>query len=200
MPILNPAKADILAKIWHVISEHGLDLTLEEFAIAVQVDPDHLVATFQERSQLFVDLVVWRNQDKQMSTRLMACIKEKNPEQRTHKTLSLWCSFIPDIYPIARELLRMNDIDRDAANAWKHPSKALRDVFFALAQSLERDEALGDDWDAERAADYMWVMAAASTWATFVLAAKWPHDAAARAITKTIMTALLKPEFQTLKF
>jgi hypothetical protein len=103
----------------------------------------------------------------------------------------VWLDFVPEIVPVARDLIRLRDTDAEAAAAWEDRMTDLRTWLGQLAASLDRDGALADGWSVSEAADYLWAATSVQSWSLLVSDCRWPATRADAVLTDAACAALL---------
>lgn len=106
--------------------------------------------------------------------------------------LKAWLDFVPNIYPVARQLIAARQQDQEAAEAWRDRMDELRNGLLLLTRSLKSDGALAAVWTAPRAADYLWAGASVQTWELLAIERGWGHGKTKKTLQESLAQVVLK--------
>ncbi len=109
-------------------------------------------------------------------------------------TLQAWLEFVPKIYPVAKDLIRLRETDSEAATAWADRMDELREWLLDLTRSFQRDGALKDQWTPEQASQFLWAQTSVQVWGLLKRDCGWSEDAIANHLNLTLTESLLQDE------
>lgn len=184
-------QAEILDAAWDLISESGADVSIAEIARSAGISRQSVYLHFGTRGGLLVALV--RRADDRFDIRrnLFAAFELKDPYRRLETTISVWLEFVPKIYPVAKDLIRLRETDQDASLAWEDRMAELRGWLLVMTRSLEADGVLAPQWDAADACAYLWAGFSVQTWGLLVHDCGWQPAKAEQKIRSSLIVTLL---------
>jgi AcrR family transcriptional regulator len=185
-------REEILDVAWHLIAEHGASISLAEIASAVGMTRQSIYVHFGSRGGLLVALVRRADERADIHRRFKDALETPDPHARLKACLAVWLNLVPEIYPVARDLIRLRVGDSDAANAWDDRMKELHRAFHSLTRSLHKAGALMPHWTPGRAADFLWAGASVEAWGLLTAERGWSAVAAQDAIIYAMERALLR--------
>lgn len=193
---LNTQYDTVLSKIWDIVLEHGADLSIEEFASAVQLSMSEFNALFPSRSALILALIDWVDQRENAIEDLQFCNNIKDPMERFYATLETWLDFIPKVFPVALEFMRLRFLDMDIQATWQNRMELTQQWFLGCVQALHDAGLLAANWPVQKATDYMWVNASFYTWELLTIDRGWSHEQTKATIRHTIASMILRPDLR----
>lgn len=185
-------RGELLDAAWDLICRQGAQVSMADIAAAAGVTRQSVYVHFRTRGGLLTALV--RRADERFAIReaFAEAMGRPDPVQRLDACLSTWLDFVPQIHPVARELIRLRATDRDADAAWADRMDELCAFFLDLVKSIEAEGALAPCWTAQTAADFMWANVSVQVWGLLVEERGWRPQDAAQAIRRSIPMVLLK--------
>ncbi len=112
--------------------------------------------------------------------------------QRLDACLAVWLDFVPEIHPVASELLRLKATDEEASAAWNDRMAELLAVLRAVTGEIQRQGRLKEDWDADRAADYIWAAASLQVWQLLSGDRGWSQKTISEVIRRELLRAICR--------
>lgn len=182
---------DILDTAWTLIARRGADISLSEIAAAVGITRQSIYVHFGSRGGLLVALVRRADERADIEKKFVGALATKDAKERLEACLDVWLRFVPEIYPVARDLIRLRHGDAEAATAWEDRMTDLRGMFSTLALSLRADHALAAHWTPARAADFMWASSSVESWGLLIQDCGWNPSKAAKSIKYALSRSLL---------
>ena len=182
---------DILDTAWTLIAARGADISLSEIASVVGVTRQSIYVHFGSRGGLLIALVRRADERGDIENKFLTAMATPDAKTRLETCLDVWLRFVPEIYPVARDLIRLRSADTEAASAWDDRMTDLRGVFLNLALSLRADNALAESWTPSRAADFMWASASVETWGLLTQDCGWNARKAAKSIKYALSRSIL---------
>ncbi len=192
----DATRAQILDAAWALISEKGADVSLSEIAKKVGVTRQALHLHFGKRGGLLIAMVRRADERANIIEAFTDNLSETDPALRLEKHIDIWLDFLPEIYPVARDLVRLRDTDPDASAAWEDRMSHLRKLTQALTGTLEADGVLNPNWTSKDAADYLWTMLSLQSWDLLTRDCAWPEDKVKATLKSQAVTAMtgMRPE------
>lgn len=188
---LARTRAEILDAAWALISQKGAEVSIAEIARAAGISRQSVYLHFGTRGGLLMALVQRADERFSIREKLFACFEISDPQDRLRGAIRVWLDFVPEILPVARDLIRLRDTDAEAAAAWEDRMADLRSWLGQLAASLDRDGALAGGWSVSEAADYLWAATSVQSWSLLVSDCRWPTTRADAVLTDAACAALL---------
>lgn len=185
-------KIEILDAAWDMIVERGAAVSLAEIAKVVGITRQSVYVHFGSRSGLLLALVRRTDDRLQIWESFETAIAEENPQVRLDAVLKAWLDFVPQIHPVATDLIRLRSTDPDAEAAWTDRMQDLHKFFRRLVSSLEEDSALAGSWTVDNATDYLWSTVSVQAWDLLVGDRGWTASEASDTIRETAKGVLLK--------
>ncbi len=188
----NRTRAEILDKAWDLISEQGADAKISEIAKAVGVSRQAIYVHFNSRGGLLVELVKRADERFEIKEAFDAALAIDDPKDRLIATLDAWLVFVPKIYPVAKDLIRLQDTDPEASIAWNDRMSDLRRWLLTLTKSLRRDGALKTSWTPEKAGQFFWTQSSVQAWGLLRYECCWSEKEIASRLKDSLVSTLLK--------
>ena len=186
-------QSEILDAAWELVSRDGADVLVSDIARTVGVSRQTIYMHFGSRGGLLVALVRRADDRLEIRKNLKLAFGISDPRVRLDTAISVWLSFVPQIYPVAKDLIRLRETDKDSALAWEDRMSELRSWLLELTQSLHRDGCLLEHWSAEDASAFLWAQSSVQMWGLLVNDCGWPEEKAVRKIQKVVAAGLLNP-------
>ncbi|MEM8694008.1 MAG: TetR/AcrR family transcriptional regulator [Pseudomonadota bacterium] len=190
----DKTRAQVLDAAWDLISEKGADVSVSNIAVAVGISRQTIYLHFGSRGGLLVALVRRADERFQIKEQFDAALNLPQPKDRLVRTLQAWLAFVPKIYPVAKDLIRLRDTDADAATAWADRMDELREWLLDLMRSLQRDGALKDEWSPEHASQFFWVQTSVQAWGLLRKDCRWSEEVIATNLELVLARGLLRDD------
>jgi AcrR family transcriptional regulator len=184
-------KSEILNSAWELISEKGAEVSVSQIASDAGISRQTIYLHFGSRGGLLVALVRWADQQFEIKDRFATALALPNAKERLTTTLHVWLEFVPKIFPVAKDLIRLRDTDAEAAAAWDDRMSDLRGWLLDLVCSLQRDGALKDHWTPDQAANFLWAQTSVQVWGLLTEDCDWSEAQVAEKLTLAVVDALL---------
>lgn len=185
-------RRDILDAAWDLIAERGAAVSMSEIAAAVGMTRQSIYVHFGSRGGLLMALVRRADERFYIWEGFAAAMEVEDPAARLDACLVVWLEFVPNIHPVATDLIRLRATDEDAAQAWSDRMSDLLSFYRRLVGGLQKDGILAPQWSVPRAADYLWAASSVQAWDLLVRDRGWSREAAGKIIRSTIADSLLK--------
>ncbi len=157
-------KTEILDAAWELVAARGAEVSMAEIAKAVGISRQAVYLHFNNRAGLLEALVIRADERFGIIDSFQQALQHADPEKRLKAMFSAWFDFVEKVLPVASDLIRLQDIDADAAIAWQGRMQVLYREIQHLSESLLADNALGEGWSVRDASDYMFSSASMQVW------------------------------------
>ena len=184
-------KAEILDIAWDLISQNGADISVARIAAAAGVSRQTIYLHFGSRGGMLVALVRRSDEKFEIKEKFEAALLHAEPAARLTATIDAWLDFVPKIYPVASDLIRLRETDQEASAAWEDRMTDLRQWLLDLMKSLQRDGALAAGWTPKRASEFFWAHTSVQAWGLLRKECGWSENAISERLKETLSAALL---------
>lgn len=168
-------RAEILDTAWRLIAEQGADVSMSKLAASVGLTRQSIYVHFGSRGGLLVALVNRADEREDIWGAFKRAQESGTAAQRLEGCLRAWFDFVPRIYPVARDLIRLKARDKEAATAWYDRMDALYAFYRERIIELEQEDQLKTGLSHNQAADIIWAQTSVQQWELFVHDRKWSH-------------------------
>lgn len=149
---------------------------------------------FPTRAALLVATTQYVDELKGVEKRLRASRSAGSGVERLEAYVDAWCSYIPEIYGIAKALLAMRDTDAAAAEAWDERMQDMREGCEAAVTALARDALLSEEHSVTESTDLLWTMLSIRNWELLTIDCGWSQERYLRTTKALARRALIKSE------
>jgi AcrR family transcriptional regulator len=181
----------ILTETWHLLEQRpGQDVHMREIAKAAGISRQALYLHFASRTELLIATIHYVDEVKGLNERLKQFQAATNGIELLETCIEVWGNYIPEIYGLAKALLRTRDTDEAAAAAWDDCMGTLRDACRETIEALDSDGILAPGWSHNEATEMLWTILSVHNWEQLTIECGW-------SITQyvTWMKTLLKRTF-----
>lgn len=183
--------AEILDTAWHLIAAEGAEVSMGKIAKAVGLTRQSIYVHFGSRSGLLTELVRRADEREDIWGNFQKALESPSAQARLEACLVVWFNFVPKIYPVASDLIRLKAKDEEASTAWYDRMAPLIAFLKTRIEDLKQEEALASNWSTDEATDYLWAQCSVQSWELLVHDRGWTPDTASKVIIKTSMQSLL---------
>ncbi len=187
-------RAELLDAAWELISEQGADVSVAKIARVVGISRQTVYLHFGSRGGLLVALVRRADERFEIKEKFEAALHLESPSDRMTMTLKAWLEFVPKIYPVAKDLVRLRETDPEAAAAWADRMEELREWLLELTCSIERDGALKKGWSSKAASQFFWAQTGVQVWGLLKYDCGWDEEAIASHLETMLTESLLQAD------
>lgn len=184
-------QAEILDAAWDLVSKQGADAKVSEIAKAAGISRQAVYVHFGSRGGLLMALVKRADERFQIGEAFDDALALKDPRARLAGVLSAWLAFVPRIYPVAKDLIRLRDTDPESAAAWADRMHELRQRLLMLTTSLRKDGALNRAWTPEKASHFFWAQTSVQAWGLLRFECGWTEKDITRLLERSLINTLL---------
>lgn len=188
----------ILNATWKLLEKSGgKPVKLSDIARAAGVSRQAIYLHFVTRADLMKEAARHVDEMKDIDERLAASRRAADGEERLDAFVEAWGNYIPEIYPVGRELMAMGDTDEAAAEAWADRMKAVRHGCRAAVDALARDGRLSDDLSRDEATDLLQLLLRVENWQFATQERGWSQADYIEHMQRAAHRALVEPEHRS---
>lgn len=164
----------ILQATWQLLEQRsGQDVSMSAIAKATGISRQALYLHFASRTELMIATTLYVDEVKGLNGRLEKLASAGSGVEMLDRCVEIWGNYIPEIYGIAKALMRLRDTDEAAAAAWNGSMNCLREVCRDIIHALEREGRLALPWSATEAVDLLWTMLSIENWEQLTRECGW---------------------------
>ncbi|WP_299686526.1 TetR/AcrR family transcriptional regulator [uncultured Tateyamaria sp.] len=189
--VATQTKTEILDAAWDLVSRRGADVSVSDIAKQVGISRQSIYLHFGSRGGLLIALVRRADDRFDIKTALFDAFALPDPQARLERTLDVWLDFVPKIYPVAKDLIRLRDTDAESAAAWEDRMQELRSWLAILFTSLEADGVLPHGWTARDASEVFWAHSSVQVWGLLTSDCGWSADKARRHLRQFLVSSMV---------
>lgn len=190
----NQSTRDVILKsAWKALEDApDKQVRMSDIAKRAGISRQALYLHFPTRGDLLTATSRYLDEVLDVDTRLIPSRTAKTGRDRLTAFITMWTSYIPEIYGVAKALMVMKDHDEAAAAAWSDRMNAVHEGCLAAAQALADDDDLAADLSVEKAADLLWVLLSVRHWEDATKHCGWTQEDYVTQITRVARLSLLK--------
>jgi AcrR family transcriptional regulator len=167
----------ILEKTWRLMEKRkGQNVLIRDVARAAGVSRQAVYLHFGSRAGLLIATVRYVDEVNHLNERIQGMNTPANGVEVLEAFIDFWGNYIPEIYGLAKALVAVRDVDKDAAAAWDDRMQVLYQGCRSTIDCLVRDQSLSPEWDPDQAADIFWSMLSISVWENLTVERGWTQD------------------------
>jgi AcrR family transcriptional regulator len=187
----DDTRAQILDTAWREVLERGTaNVTIAQIAAAAGVSRQLVYFHFSNRAGLLTAMARHRDIASGFVERAAAS-RTMEPIRGFEHLLRAWCSYLPEILPVARALEAALAAEEDGGAAWRDRMGELRAALRISLDRIAREGQLAEGWDVDAAADWAWSRIQPTTWAHLVGERGWTASEYADRTVGSLMEQLV---------
>jgi AcrR family transcriptional regulator len=164
----------ILEKTWRLMEKRkGQEVLVSDIAHAAGVSRQAVYLHFGSRAGLLIATVRYVDEVNHLNERIRGMNIAVNGVEVLEAFVDFWGNYIPEIYGLAKALLAVREVDKDAAAAWDDRMQVLYQGCRSTIDCLVRDQRLAPEWRPDQATDMLWSMMSISIWENLTLERGW---------------------------
>lgn len=165
----------ILTATWHLLEENpGQDVHMRDIAKKVGISRQAVYLHFASRTELMIATMDYVDEVKGLNERLDRLNTISSAMELLDACVDVWGNYIPEIYGLAKAMLRTRDTDEATAAAWNNSMGCLLDVCQDVIRALEQEGILAPEWSRKEAAEMFYTMLSISNWEQLTVECGWP--------------------------
>ncbi len=185
-------RSRILETAWRLVVKRGVGgVTIGAIARAARVSRQAVYLHFGDRAGVLVAMARHHDVIHNVPQRFDAIRAIPSSPQALEAYVREWCSYIPQILPVARALECAALADEGARAVWEDRMGTVRSGVGVILQRLARDGLLADGWTADDATAWCWSQIHLDNWQHLVVEVGWPAatyvDRLIATLTKTLI-------------
>lgn len=164
----------ILATTWQLLEQQcGRPVHMRDIARAAGISRQALYLHFASRAELMIATMNYVDEVKGLEERLGQLSAAANGIALLEASVELWGSSIPEIYGLAKAMLRTRDTDEAMAAAWDDSMGCLLDTCREIVRALAREDILVSTLSQEEATELLWTMLPVHNWEQLTVECGW---------------------------
>jgi AcrR family transcriptional regulator len=167
----------ILEATWKLLEQQpNRDVSMSAIARATGITRQAVYLHFASRTELMIATTEYVDEVKGLYQRMERIGAASSGIEMLEAYVDVWGNYIPEIYSIARALLRVKETDEAAAAAWFRCMDCLRDVCKQIIETLEQEDKLADALSPADAVDMLLVMLSIEQWELLTRDRGWSNQ------------------------
>lgn len=162
---IEPTRDRILSATLRLLAEGGgTGVRISDIARAAGISRQALYLHFPNRAELLIAAARHLDQVRDLDARLAESRAATSGRARLEAFIRAWAGYLPEMHPVGRALMAMQDDDAEAAAAWADRMDAFRQGCAAAVAALEREAELRADLTPARATDLLAALLSVRVW------------------------------------
>ncbi len=154
----------------------GAGVRMSDIARRAGVSRQAVYLHFDTRAELLIAVTRHIDEALGLDARLEPSRAARKGAERMRAYIAFWGAYLPEIHPVARALIAMQDSDPAASEAWDGRMAALREGCAAAIAALDADGELAPVWTADIATDLFWSMLSVPVWEALTQQRGWSTE------------------------
>ena len=167
-------KTRILEATWHLMEQRlSKEVSMSDIAKTTGISRQGIYLHFPSRTELLIATAIYVDEVKDLPKRVEKFNATTNGIELLDTCVDVWGSYIPEIYGLAKALLRTRDTDEAAAAAWNDRMNGLRSFCTEVIEALDRDGTLSPEWPPQQAIEMLWTIISINNWEQLTKECGW---------------------------
>jgi AcrR family transcriptional regulator len=189
----------ILNASWHLMEkQNGRDVQMSDIAHLAGISRQALYLHFKSRTELMIATIEHVDEVKGLDERLKGFQNAKEGIELLDALADVWCNYIPEIYGIARALLKSADNDEAAAAAWSNSMNCLREISTQTIETLHNEGKLTPSLSPGEAVEILLTLISIQNWEQLVREAGYTTERYVNWMKMILKRTFLKDDKQEL--
>lgn len=173
----NETRINILNATWELMEQRqGQGVSMSNIAKEAGVSRQALYLHFDSRVELMIATVHHVDEIKGLNERLKLFYNAKTGIELLEACVDVWGNYIPEIYGLAKALLKTRDTDKDTNIAWNGCMTGLRDVCQKTIEELDKEGLLASEWSQKEAIEMFWTIISIQNWEQLTIECEWTNE------------------------
>jgi len=186
-------KVEILKATWHLMEQQqGQDVSMGNIANAAGISRQAVYLHFASRTELMIATSNYVDEMKGLNQRLARLETANNGTELLEICVDVWGNYIPEIYGLAKAMLKSRDTDDAIAAAWNGNMQCLRDVCVDVINTLEKESKLVTTWSNKQAADMFWTLISIQNWEQLTIECGWSTEQYINCMKKLLKSTFIQ--------
>ena len=167
-------KTRILAVTWRLMEKScGQGVRMSDIANEAGISRQAVYLHFSSRTELMIATAQYVDEVRGLNERLKPFRGATGGIESLELFVEFWGNYIPEIYGMAKVLLKIRDTDEAAAAAWEDRMNAVREACEEIMNALDRDKLLASEWSKDDAVEILWTMLSVYNWEQLTVGCGW---------------------------
>jgi AcrR family transcriptional regulator len=167
-------RTKILDATWRLMEQHrGQGVRMIDIAKATGISRQAVYLHFGSRTELMIATTQYVDEVKGLNERLNHLRAAKTGVELLEACVEVWGSHIPEIYGLAKAMLRTRETDEATAAAWDNNMSCLRDVCREIIEAIDHEGILAPEWSRSEAIEMLWTMLSFHNWEQLTIECGW---------------------------
>jgi AcrR family transcriptional regulator len=167
-------RTKILDATWRLMEQHrGQGVRMIDIAKATGISRQAVYLHFGSRTELMIATTQYVDEVKGLNERLNHLRAAKTGIELLEACVEVWGNHIPEIYGLAKAMLRTRETDEATAAAWDNNMSCLRDVCREIIEALDHEGILAPEWSRSEAIEMLWTMLSFHNWEQLTIECGW---------------------------
>lgn len=164
----------ILLTTWQLMEkQNGQNVHMSNIAKATGISRQAVYLHFASRTDLMIATMEYVDEVTGLNERLAELESAPTATHLLESAIDVWGNYIPEIYGLAKALLRTRDTDEATAAAWNNSMACLKDACQATIDALEAEGLLAPEWDRLDAIEVLYMMLSIHNWEQLTVECGW---------------------------
>jgi AcrR family transcriptional regulator len=167
-------RTKILDATWRLMEQHrGQGVRMIDIAKATGISRQAVYLHFGSRTELMIATTQYVDEVKGLNERLNHLRAAKTGVELLEACVEVWGNHIPEIYGLAKAMLRTRETDEATAAAWDNNMSCLRDVCREIIEAIDHEGILAPEWSRSEAIEMLWTMLSFHNWEQLAIECGW---------------------------
>ena len=181
-------RTKILQATWKLLEEQPVkDVSMSAIAKQTGISRQALYLHFASRTELMIATTEYVDEVKGLYQRMEKIISATTGTGMLEAYVEVWGNYMPEIYGIAKALLRVKESDEAASAAWYRCMDCLREVCQQIIQTLEKEGKLSDALKPDDAVDYLLMSLSIEQWELLTKECGWSDEKYVREMKRLLV-------------
>lgn len=172
----NDTKTRILEATWQLMEQRrGQDVSMSEIAKAAGISRQAVYLHFASRTDLMIATTNYVDEVKGLNERLKKFQSATTAIELLETSVDVWGNYIPEIYGLAKALMRTRETDEATAAAWNGSMGCLRDVCQETIEALVGEGILASEWSKKEAIEMFCTLISINNWEQLTIECGWSN-------------------------
>ena len=174
---INDTKSRILDTTWRLMeAAQGQGVKMSDIARDAGISRQAIYLHFASRTELMIATVSYVDEVKGLEKRLGRFQSARTGIEFIDACVEIWGDYIPEIYGLAKTLMRTRHTDEAAAAAWQGTVNCLRKLCQATIQALKSEGTLANGWSEKEAIETLLTLISIENWEQLTVEYGWSNE------------------------
>jgi AcrR family transcriptional regulator len=164
----------ILTATWQLMEQrNGQGVRMHDIAKAAGISRQAVYLHFASRTELMIATMQYVDEVKGLDERLNQLKAATSAIELLDACVEFWGNYIPEIYGLAKAMLRARDTDEATAAAWNSGMSCLHDACQETIEALDHEGILASEWSQNEAIEMFYTMLSIHNWEQLTIECGW---------------------------